>query len=419
MTSPPDATGVPEPSAAPSAPASEPPVTPSRRLPLLDVLRGVAILGTLATNVWLFTAPGGEANMLFGEELSPLAAALADPSPGTVTQGVLLLFSNGKFLALLTLLFGVGLAIRFRSAERRGERRPGPYTWRALFLFVEGLVHFTLVFAADVLMGYAVTSLVVAWLLNRSPRVRDAVMWCSAALHLAVIGLLTVALAYLPQPGEQSADGGVPTEVVDLYAHGTYLEQIAFRFDNALAMRSEPIITFAFMVFMFLLGVRLFRAGAFEAGETGRRLRDRLLAWGIGVGVPLNLATALAGPEWFFVERYVAAPVVALGLVGAIGWLVDRADPAGWGIVSLSSLGRVAMTGYVAQNLICVLACYGIGLGLAARFADTGPWWVMGLWAAVSALLLIGSTLWLRRFRLGPLEALQKAVLGRIPARRP
>ncbi|MDT0327146.1 DUF418 domain-containing protein [Nocardiopsis lambiniae] len=418
MTSPPDGTGVPEPSAAPSAPAAEPPVTPSRRLPLLDVLRGVAILGTLATNVWLFTAPGGEANMLFGEELSPLAAALADPSPGTVTQGVLLLFSNGKFLALLTLLFGVGLAIQYRSAERRGERWPGPYTWRALFLFVEGLVHFTLVFAADVLMGYAVTALVVAWLLTRSPRVRNAVMWCSAALHLAVIGLLTVALAYLPQPGAQSADGGVPTEVVDLYAHGTYLEQIAFRFDNALAMRSEPIITFAFMVCMFLLGVRLFRADAFEAGETGRRLRDRLLVWGLGVGVPLNLATALAGPEWFFVERYVAAPVVALGLVGAIGWLVDRADPAGWGIVSLSSLGRVAMTGYVAQNLICVLACYGIGLGLAARFADTGPWWVMGLWAAVSALLLIGSTLWLRRFRLGPLEALQKAVLGRIPARR-
>ncbi|MGQ4271216.1 DUF418 domain-containing protein [Nocardiopsis changdeensis] len=415
MTGHTDETRAPDTPAAPAAPGA--PAAASRRLPLLDVLRGVAILGTLATNVWLFAAPGGEANMLFTASLSPLEAALADPSPATVAEGVFLLLSNGKFLALLTLLFGVGLAIQFRSAAKKGGRWPGPYKWRALFLFTEGLVHFTLVFAADVLMGYAVTSLLVAWLLTRSQRAQNAVMWTCLVLHLAVVGLLTAAYTLFPQPGEQSADGGVPADVVDLYAHGGYLEQIAFRLDNALAMRSEPIITFAFMVFMFLLGVRLFRAGAFGGDAAGRRLRGRLLAWGLGVGVPLNIATALGGADLFFVDRYVAAPVVALGLVGAIGWLVDRADPAGWGIVSLSSLGRMAMSGYVAQNLLCMLACYGVGLGLAARLDGTGPWWVMGLWAAVAALLLAWSTLWLRRFRLGPLEALQKAVLGRIPER--
>lgn len=409
MTGHPDQTRPPAPQA--------PPPAPSRRLPLLDVLRGVAILGTLATNVWLFSAPGGEANMLFTAALSPLDAALADPSPATVVQGLLLLASNGKFLALLTLLFGVGLAIQFRSAAERGDRWPGPYTWRALFLFTEGLVHFALVFAADVLMGYAVTSLAVAWLLTRSRRLRNTVMWACAALHLALVGLLTAATALPDGPGAQAAAGGVPAGVVDLYAHGSYAEQVAFRLDNALALRAEPIITFAFMGFMFLLGVRLFRAGAFAGDGTGRRLRARLLAWGLGVGVPLNAATALGGADLFFVDRYVAAPVVALGLVGAVGWLVDRSDPAGWGIVSLSGLGRMAMTGYVAQNLLCVLACYGVGLGLAHRLAGTGPWWVIGLWAAVSALLLAGSALWLRRFRLGPLEALQKAVLGRLPER--
>jgi uncharacterized protein len=78
----------------------------------------------------------------------------------------------------------------------------------------------------------------------------------------------------------------------------------------------------------------------------------------------------------------------------------------------------MAMSGYVAQNVVCMLVCYGFGLGLAARLADTGPWWVMGLWASVCALLLTVSTLWLRRFRAGPLEALQKAVLARVPERR-
>jgi len=32
---------------------------PDTRIPSLDVLRGIAILGTLATNIWIFTHPEG------------------------------------------------------------------------------------------------------------------------------------------------------------------------------------------------------------------------------------------------------------------------------------------------------------------------------------------------------------------------
>ncbi|MEE2036305.1 DUF418 domain-containing protein [Nocardiopsis sp. CT-R113] len=396
-------------------PQTTAPVRAGARLPLLDVLRGVAIMGTLATNVWLFTAPGSEAGLLFGaDSLGTLADVAESPSAASLGEGLFLFLANGKFLALLTLLFGVGLAIQFRSAARRGGRWPGPYMWRALFLFTEGLVHFTLVFAADVLMGYAVTSLVVAWLLTRSQRAQNAVMWTAAAVHAAFIGLLTAALVLDPAP----FGGETPPEVVDLYAHGSYADQIAFRLDHALLFRAEPIITFALMVFMFLLGVRLFRAGAFGADDTGRRVRGRLLAWGLGVGVPFNLATSLAGPDLALLDRYVAAPVVALGVIGLVGWVLDRANPGGRAVTAVSSLGRMAMSGYVAQNLACVLVLYGFGLGLAPRLADAGPWWVMGLWATLCALLLAVSTLWLRRFRAGPLEALQKAVLARVPERR-
>ncbi|MFD3687634.1 DUF418 domain-containing protein [Nocardiopsis sp. NPDC058631] len=395
-------------------PQTTAPARTSTRLPLLDVLRGVAIMGTLATNVWLFTAPGSEAGLLFGaDSLGTLADFGESPSAATLGEGLFLFLANGKFLALLTLLFGVGLAIQFRSAARRGGRWPGPYKWRALFLFTEGLVHFTLVFAADVLMGYAVTSLLVAWLLTRSQRAQNAVMWVAAAVHVAFIGLVTAAITLDPAP----LGGETPPEVVDLYAHGSYPDQIAFRLDHALLFRVEPIITFALMVFMFLLGVRLYRAGAFGDDDTGRRIRGRLLGWGLGLGVPFNLATSLAGPDLVLLDRYVAAPVVALGVIGAVGRVLDRANPAGRAVTAVSSLGRMAMSGYVAQNLACVLVLYGFGLGLASRLADAGPWWVMGLWATLCALLLTGSTLWLRRFRAGPLEALQKAVLARAPER--
>ncbi len=78
---------------------------------------------------------------------------------------------------------------------------------------------------------------------------------------------------------------------------------------------------------------------------------------------------------------------------------------------ALGSVGRTALSCYVAQNLLCMLLCYGIGLGLAERLGGSGPWWVMGLWAGVSLTLAAGSWLWLRRFDHGPLEAVQRTVL--------
>ncbi|QGV79504.1 DUF418 domain-containing protein [Streptomyces ficellus] len=376
----------------------------AKRLALLDVLRGVAILGTLMTNVWVFTGPGAEWGVLQG--------TLGDLSFGSVpdaAESVFRLLADGKFLSMLTILFGAGLAIQYASAARRGQPWPGRYRWRALFLFAEGTVHFVLVFAWDVLMGYAVTALLVATLLTRSERARRRVMWWAAGTHLALMGLLTAALAADSSPG-----GKVSPEVVDLYAHGGWADLIAFRLENAIALRMEPVLTFFLLLFLFLLGVRLFRAGAFGADAAARRVRSRMLLWGLGLGVPLNVAVALAGPDFFLLGRYGAAPLMAVGYMGLIGAVVDRVRRPGPLTNGLTAVGRTALSGYVLQNVICVVVAYGAGLGLASRLDGSWhPWWVMGLWAAVSVVLLVGSSLWLRRFSAGPLESVQKWALRR------
>ncbi|GGU28619.1 DUF418 domain-containing protein [Streptomyces lavendofoliae] len=390
--------------------------TDTRRLALPDVLRGVAILGTLMTNVWVFTGPGSEWGVLQG--------ALPEPSFGTfpaVAESVFRLVADGKFLSMLTILFGVGLAIQYGSAARRGQPWPGRYRWRALFLFAEGTVHFVLVFAWDVLMGYAVTALLAAWLLTRSERAWRRVMWWAAGLHLTVIGLLTAALAADPPEGSSSGaapgpspDGGISREVVELYAHGSWAEQIAFRLENAIALRLEPVLTFCLLLFLFLLGVRLFRAGAFGTDATARRIRARMLVWGLGLGVPLNAVVAVGGSDFVLLARYGAAPLVAVGYIGLIGAVVDRVRRPGVLMGGLTSVGRMALSGYVAQNVLCVLAAYGFGLGLASGLGEAWrPWWVMGLWAVVSLVLLVFSTWWLRRFPAGPLESVQKWALRR------
>ncbi|WP_199736237.1 DUF418 domain-containing protein [Micromonospora sp. HM5-17] len=377
---------------------------------LLDVLRGVAILGTLATNIWIFTDPAAEYGVLVDtDSITPLA--------GSPVETVFRFLANGKFLALLTILFGVGLAIQHASASRRGERWPGRYRWRAVLLFVEGTLHFLLVFAFDVLMGYAVTALVVAGLLGRSRRVQHAVFWTAGTLHLALMLLGTAALLAEPDP-----EPATNPRLVTLFSSRGYLDQVLFRIDNLLALRLEPILTFGLMLFLFLLGVRLFRAGAFGADETGRRIRRRLAGLGLGLGLPLNAATTLGGPDLFLIDRYVLPPLVTLGYLGLIGMLLDRLTRPGAAApvlasgltAGLASVGRTALSCYVLQNLLCAAICYGWGLGLATRLADARPWWVLGLWVAVCTVLVVGARLWLRRFTQGPLESVQKALLARV-----
>ncbi|MBB0246028.1 hypothetical protein FNQ90_18440, partial [Streptomyces alkaliphilus] len=143
-----------------AARADAPPGPPEGgRVEALDLLRGIAIIGTLGTNIWLFTHPLGPASAF-------LDIPEADSAAGAV-EVALRALTNGKFLALLTILFGVGLGLQYGSALRRGRAWPGRYPWRATLLLLEGLLHFVLVFEFDVLMGYALVSMIVVYLMVR------------------------------------------------------------------------------------------------------------------------------------------------------------------------------------------------------------------------------------------------------------
>ncbi|SDT19598.1 DUF418 domain-containing protein [Microlunatus soli] len=363
---------------------------PAQRLRSLDVLRGLAILGTLGTNVWLFTNPYG----LLGYLAAPIPPGT--PAGWAAIGQVLQQLAQGKFLGLLTLMFGIGLEIQRRSAIRRGRPWPGRYPWRAALLLLDGVLHYVLVVEFDVLMGYAVTGAVVSYLVVTSDRAQRTWMIVTGSVHVLVISALTVLL--ITQPGTAA----YPPMRTNVYAEGSWWDLLLLRVQNPGIFRLEPILITGYSIFMFLLGARLLRAGVLE--PAGAMLRRRLMIIG-GAGFVVDFVIqVVGGSDGVLFGRYTTAALVSLGLLALVTEIVLRTR-AGWFSRRLEQIGRMALSSYVAQNLIASILCYGWGFGLATRMSD--EWRVPGtmiIFAATAVLIALFAALWQLRFARGPVE---------------
>jgi uncharacterized protein len=369
------------------------------RIQLLDVLRGVAIFGTLGTNIWLFASVGDGGSAFFGGGL-PWWSSL----DGFLTTFTLFL-TNGKFLGLLTILFGVGMEIQYQSARRRGLPWPVRYLWRSVLLLFEGFLHYLLVFEFDILMGYAASAIVVAFLVGRSEKTIRQAMWVSGGLHLLLFGALSALLFAVTLQDPAALSGGVFAEdAARVYANGSWRDQALYRWDNFLVYRLEPALIVPMNVFLFLLGVRLMRAGVFAPDEAGRQARRKLLRWGLLIGVPLNLLYFVPGGLFELPVRYFFAPVLALGYLGLVALAMERGRFS-WAGARLAAVGRMALSCYVLQNVLASVVFYGWGFGLTGEVGAIGT---LAIWAAICAVLVAFAHLWLGRFSAGPFETVWK-----------
>lgn len=370
------------------------------RIALLDLLRGVAIFGTLGTNVWIFSAVGSSDSALFAGGVPWWSSV--DALLTTLT----LFLTNGKFLGLLTILFGVGLEIQYQSARRRGLSWPVRYLWRSLLLFFEGMLHYVLVFEFDILMGYAVAAFVVAFLVGRSEKTIRQAMWVSGGLHVLLFGGLSALLfAVTVWDPEALAGGGIFAEGASrVYADGSWWDQVLFRLDNFLVYRIEPVAIIPMNVFLFLLGVRLMRSGAFSPDESGRRIRRKMLRWGLLLGILLNLLYFVPDALFELPVRYLFAPVLSICYISVVAFVMER-DLLPWLGARFAEIGRMALSCYVLQNVLGSVVFYGWGFGLTGEVGAAGT---LGVWAGIGAALAGFAHLWLRTFAAGPLEGVWK-----------
>jgi uncharacterized protein len=373
-----------------------------QRIVLLDVLRGLAILGILFINIsafagWVFLDP-------------QRAAALPDSSGDLPLNGVLEALIEGKFYSLFSLLFGVGFVVMVQRFESRGAN-PVPLLARRFgALFVIGVLNAAFIFHGDILMLYGLLGFLL--LLFRRRSVRALTIWAVALLLMPVV-LYGTGLALLPNGGGPFPPPAAVLNAFEAFKSADYVRIVIgnIALDNFNWLRRLVLMFYPRVFAMFLLGLALGKMGVFQ--ETSRHsglLRTFSLS-GLLIGLPASILFAALDrhESWLpltangfarAICESVGTPLLCLGYVA---WIALLFENTAWrrALLWLAPVGRTALSNYLLQGVVCTFLFYGIGAGLFMRVGlATSELIAVALFAAQ----VVVSRLWLTRFRYGPVE---------------
>lgn len=368
-----------------------------------DLARGLAILGIGLANIvgWLHGRPW------------TVLLKQADAAPVDRTVDVLLaVLVDNRGFPLFALLLGYGIGVMHRRSREAGERT-GRFLLRMLRRFAVlaliGMAHAVLLFSGDILVAYAVIGMLCALLVTRG-RIALPVAGAVSIPALAVFGWSDALIALGGGDGYAAAGAG------------TAAEALVLRGESALTgLLTAPVVEIGLMAPMALGAI----AARIRLLETARRQGDMLrplARWGIGTGVlgalPLALVLLL-DPHLQVVTSQVLLGTLGVvhqlsGLIGAVGCaaaaalLAERASTSPL-LRSITALGAMSLTCYIAQSLVMAALMPPYMLDLGARLGSAGAAAiVLALWLA---LLPLASAL-RRHARRGPLEHLLRRLAG-------
>lgn len=197
---------------------------------------------------------------------------------------------------------------------------------------------------------------------------------------------------------------------------GTYAEGVVHRAKQFLERPGREAGMSGILVAMFLIGAWFIRSGIMANTGAHLPMFRKLAMFGIPVGVGLGLLGSLIAtshtPGTEGNGYMLAQSMLMLGsLPASLGYAsmaILMLHSTSWmsKIRVLAPFGRMALTNYLMQTVVCSMFFYGWGLGNWGMGRATQLVFAL----ALCALQIVLSRIWLRRFRYGPLEWLWRAV---------
>jgi len=429
------------------------PVSISHRIQSLDVLRGVAVLLALFVSVWIF---GGFSDQQQKQLL------LQSKGWNYRVFGTVELLINGKMRALIALVFGAAMIV-FLTKEKEAGRQPAEdvFIKRQLWLILFGLFNaLLLLWTSDLLFALGVLGVLLFPFFRMNPKglllaaIFTTLVYCGKnywnysdniktynkytaittlekkfekdSIAKAQKGIITKkdTLTWRQKQDKQAWDGLLAGAKIDpkkdepnnkamqslSYGHiwnhlsqtvqsreadwlykigiwdlasmiflGMFLYKIGF-FSNNFSRSSYLLIGLAGIIIGLLLGWYRLHNQQISLHDYTKYLTRHSL--------PFNL--------FFPVER----GAMALGYVSTMMFLLS--------VNSLSriwrafeAVGKLALTNYLVQTIICTIFFYGYGMGYFGRLTQFQLYFFV---AEVILAQVIFSVIWLRYFNYGPAE---------------
>jgi uncharacterized protein len=402
-----------------AAPIEARPIKPVERIIDLDILRGIALFGILVVNLYLFS--------------NPIAIAAAESNLWTEWYNQTFLFFSrvffeGKFITLFSFLFGLGFYIFTERLKEKGLHERRVFFRRMLLLFVIGMLHAWLIWAGDILAPYALSGIIIMLFLYRTDKTIKVWIGIFAGGFLFLFSLLVGLTMWAMSMPEVAADVEIGFMEVskefqellvrgyEVYSSGTYTEMIAYRSEEISFVWSGMFFTpmgIPYIIATFLFGFLIGRQGLLQKPKLLRSLliprRWKMLILGLLLSLVYATTYLYSDPVffdgWTLLQTFsimIGAPLLMLGYCGFIlHWLNENRATSF--LNRFAPVGRMALTNYILQSLICTSIFYGYGLGLIGRFP---PIFILPLAAIIFVLQVYASEWYFNKYKMGPLEKL-------------
>ena len=404
------------------------PTSKSERINSLDFLEGLAILGILFINIENFAYPDSWSPWKYGFHSEVDRA----------TRFWVYFLTQGKFATMFTLLFGVGFYLFIERLEKKpiGIRAIDIYSRRMFWLFMIGIVHAYFIWNGDVLYHYAICGLLLIPFRSFSNK----------ALLFSVLILASIQMnnsfekvtqrrisynSFLAVKDQVESDRSAlenkrvnywntflkkkaPDTAIVKTPKATYLIGLQETYEQASIHKGMLYYQgFLFPSLMtMVLGIYLFRSGIFINYHSWKHywlITLMLLTAGLIVNYyryyhwtfdyfnpVLNYWQELA---FTFNKQLLGFAYSLLGN-GLYQKFLRKMN-----VQVISTIGRMALSNYLLQNIILGLLFYGYGLAWFNQFSRSELLVIVFIiWAAQMIL----SWLWNIRYNQGPVEGLWK-----------
>ncbi|KJD34985.1 hypothetical protein PW52_12885 [Tamlana sedimentorum] len=385
------------------------PIDPNKRIEIIDILRGFALLGIIFMNMSFFS---GYMFMPF-DELKQISNFELDNK----LYSFLGVIVTGKFYTIFSILFAVGFYIQFNKNRDRTADFLKTYRRRLFILLIIGILH-TLFWYGDILLTYSIFGFILILFRNVKPKI--LLRW--SLFFLLVPFLFDFALLlYIEalQPNIPANTDEIPmsrisypdmsnVDLINTFRDGSVIEIFKLNIHNFIWKHLGYIPSGGYFTFLgiFLLGYYLASIEFFKKTPKSTKLIVIVLICGIIITIANKFLggnaygiPTLQNIRYKFLSK-VGQLLISLSYIMAIIKIAQTA--IGKKVFKyLIPVGRTALSNYLIQTILMVVIFYNFGFSL---FGKIGLIPTFAISIIIVIIQIIASNIWLKHYRFGPFE---------------